>query len=271
MERQICLVFSGGAAKGAYQIGVWKTLVKTGFINKIGPVAGTSVGGLNAALFTQNDLNLAEYLWKKLANDAFFKETFILEKTFKSVFKFKKGNSLFSRDMDNLIQSQFLFDKTKNYPFPVKIACRNKKTKTAVYFNLQNKREKEILAILRATSAVPYVFEEEWINGQYYDDGGLVDNIPWKPLYDEGYRDFIIVNTSNNELARERYDYSDLRMVEIFANLPKKLVDMDLTEETVKKRIEKGYGDTLAAFKKYNNFFYYDNEPFYYPIGYNEN
>ncbi len=51
MKRAI--VLSGGGAKGAYQMGVWKAIKKLGISYDI--VTGTSVGALNAALMVQKD------------------------------------------------------------------------------------------------------------------------------------------------------------------------------------------------------------------------
>ena len=49
--RDIGLVLSGGGAKGAYQAGVWKSLVESGVANRIAAISGTSVGAINAAAF----------------------------------------------------------------------------------------------------------------------------------------------------------------------------------------------------------------------------
>ena len=46
------VVLSGGGSKGAYQIGVWKYLEECGLAQHICAVSGTSVGALNAALFS---------------------------------------------------------------------------------------------------------------------------------------------------------------------------------------------------------------------------
>jgi len=45
------LVLSGGGAKGAYQAGVWKAMVKTGVSGRVRVISGTSVGAINAAAF----------------------------------------------------------------------------------------------------------------------------------------------------------------------------------------------------------------------------
>jgi len=53
MENKIGLAFVGGGGKGAYQIGVWKALCETGLDKQVQAVSGTSVGALNAAMFSK--------------------------------------------------------------------------------------------------------------------------------------------------------------------------------------------------------------------------
>ena len=59
MKRAI--VLSGGGAKGAYEIGVWKALRKLSINYDI--VCGTSVGALNGVLMVQKDYFKALKLW----------------------------------------------------------------------------------------------------------------------------------------------------------------------------------------------------------------
>ena len=61
MSKEYGLVFDGGGARGAYQIGAWEALVEAGV--KINAVAGTSVGALNGALVCMGDVDKAEDIW----------------------------------------------------------------------------------------------------------------------------------------------------------------------------------------------------------------
>ena len=54
LNKEYGLVFDGGGARGAYQIGAWRALSEAGV--KISAVAGTSVGALNGALVCMGDL-----------------------------------------------------------------------------------------------------------------------------------------------------------------------------------------------------------------------
>lgn len=68
-KKKVGLTLSGGGAKGAYQIGVWRALRETGLDTYITSVSGTSVGGINAALFIQGDLEKAEEVWRNISRD----------------------------------------------------------------------------------------------------------------------------------------------------------------------------------------------------------
>ncbi len=59
------LVLSGGGAKGAYQIGVWRAMNEYHISETVSLVSGTSVGSLNAALFATTTCDEAEKLWKQ--------------------------------------------------------------------------------------------------------------------------------------------------------------------------------------------------------------
>jgi len=60
------IVFGGGGARGAYQIGVWEALRETGLEQRVALVTGSSVGALNAAMFVTGDLERAKDLWLRL-------------------------------------------------------------------------------------------------------------------------------------------------------------------------------------------------------------
>lgn len=63
-EEPLGLVLGGGGAKGAYQVGVWETLVEEGFAPRIKAFSGTSVGAINSALFaTCSDTGRMERVW----------------------------------------------------------------------------------------------------------------------------------------------------------------------------------------------------------------
>lgn len=62
-SRKYAIVFAGGGAKGAYQIGVWKYLRERRLAWWITGVSGASIGAINSLLFAQGDYQAAEAMW----------------------------------------------------------------------------------------------------------------------------------------------------------------------------------------------------------------
>ncbi|MEL6124536.1 MAG: patatin-like phospholipase family protein [Bacteroidota bacterium] len=65
-NKKIALVFSGGGARGAYQVGAWEAMEELGLLPYIGGVYGTSVGAINGAAFVQGDIQLTKDIWAHL-------------------------------------------------------------------------------------------------------------------------------------------------------------------------------------------------------------
>lgn len=59
------IVFCGGGAKGAYQIGVWRFLRELGLDQRITGISGASIGAINSMLFAQGDYKTAEEVWRQ--------------------------------------------------------------------------------------------------------------------------------------------------------------------------------------------------------------
>lgn len=64
LAEPVGLVLSGGGAKGAYEVGVWKAMVEVGVARDVRVISGTSVGAMNGALFASvKDPAKIESLW----------------------------------------------------------------------------------------------------------------------------------------------------------------------------------------------------------------
>lgn len=68
-EKKYGLVLSGGGGKGAFQIGAWKALKELKITQKIVAVSGSSVGTLNALLFSQGTYEQAMDVWLSVDQD----------------------------------------------------------------------------------------------------------------------------------------------------------------------------------------------------------
>ncbi|MBQ8171808.1 MAG: patatin-like phospholipase family protein [Oscillospiraceae bacterium] len=121
------------------------------------------------------------------------------------------------------------------------------------YIKLNGKSNKEILTALLASAALPAAFESQQINGERLRDGGIVDNSPIKPLYDEGYRHFLVVHCSKKAYIKNRDEkYPDAQFIEIFPSIQGKT--LTFTHEQSQMLYECGIRDMTPVVEQ-NSFY----------------
>lgn len=282
--KKIGLVLAGGGGRGAYHIGVWKALRETSLDRYVSAISGTSVGGLNAALFLQGDLEKAVQVWENISVEKILTPRHGFENKMRhSKYEPKKYHGIYLHIRDGLIEiirnnlDMSVFDnsskncymtcrRTQNekdmdsymqmFTKPDRTkACKRYVNGEAVYFNMREYAPEEREKILLATSAIPFVFPKEKIDGHYYMDGGSADNLPVEPLYRLEKCEMIVVIhlTTNEQLLRiKKEDFPQAVILEIrpkeeqggfFAGI------LDFTAEGAKRRMQQGYDDTIEMFR----------------------
>lgn len=261
---KIGLVLPGGGGKGAYQIGVFKALEELGIRKYIKYVSGTSIGSLNSLLFMQGDLEVAEEVWRNISSEKILptdsldlmKRGLMLRIGAKNLNFIKKhmpstlqsGN--LSREGLLEISDKYLdIDKIEESGIVSYATCTDIESLEAEYFKYNNKNKVEVEKIFLATSALPAIYEPEEINGKYYVDGGLVDNIPIQPLYGEGC-EIIIVAHLSREFPVNKNSFPNTKIIEIFPSYMEEGVlkgTLNFSKETLNSRINRGYKDTINS------------------------
>lgn len=201
------LILCGGGGRGAYQIGVWQALRERGLDKYIAAVSGSSVGALNAALFTCGDLSLAEKIWTSLKRSDIADPAETAGRVINSVMNFLGSEDrriiidpdklskvgIFSlKGLVELIAENGVNDCVSGSGTPCFACCHNTAENTPEYFDLTAYPADRITQYLTASCALPAVFPAVNIDGTEYRDGGISDNTPIKPLYDIGIRRFIV-------------------------------------------------------------------------------
>lgn len=197
MTMKLGLVLAGGGGKGAYQVGVWQALAEAGLAQKIDVVAGTSIGGLHAALFLQDGLDLARKMWLSLTpSQSLGADRPVtaadLEKLAERITQ--GGGGIPSRGLFSRRSLEQMLDATLNPG-----AWRPGRMGFAtclpidppgppVYFPLHGTSKERCRRTLLATTALPYIFDPVEIDGVLYVDGGATggDNLPVRPVYEQG-------------------------------------------------------------------------------------
>lgn len=270
---KIGLVFAGGGGKGAYQVGVWKALKSFGIDKHISAISGTSIGALNAMLFFQDKYSAAEDIWINISQEKMLPidEKLILRNMFclsvsrnnlQSVLEWEerlKEYGTVSRDgLNELIDEYIDYEAIKKIDKECYICCAEVPDIKAHYFNIKDFDNSSLRTLLHATSAIPLVFERECIDEKFYMDGGLIDNVPVKPLYDSGCNIIFVVYFNK----RNRIDKSLYPGAKIIELIPSKDLGgwlrgtLNFSRHDAIDRVLEGYKDGVVLlseiFKEYD-------------------
>lgn len=275
-DKRFGLVFEGGGAKGAYEIGAWKALERLNI--NIDSVVGTSVGALNGALFAQNDLDAAMNIWKNIRYSSVIQlEDRIMEQLMgqsdsqlsilhwiQESWRVIRQGGLDISPLKQLLEQ--LVDEEVIRQSPIRFGLTT--------FNLSELRPTEImiddiepgrlLGYLLASSYLP-AFRSEKIYGKRYLDGAFHNVAPISMLVQQGYKDIIVVRIKGLGIE-QRVDQTQLNLIEIKPREPLGGI-LQFEPDKINYNMKLGYYDTLRTFGQVEGIRYYlqaDKESAYY-------
>ncbi|MBY7026932.1 MULTISPECIES: patatin-like phospholipase family protein [Clostridium] len=263
---KIGLVLSGGGARGAYQIGVWKALRELKLDRYIEVVSGTSIGALNAILFCQGDIEKAENAWLNISKEKVLPtdnkdlniKGFLISLGLKNMNLVKKcmpkmidTGSLSREGLTDIMNKYVNFKDIENCNKLCYAACTELTTFQPKYFKINGYHEENIRSILFASSALPMIYESEEFESIKYVDGGMADNVPVQPVYGENCDIIIVVHLSKDSHINKKL-FPNTKIIEIYPSVMEEgVLDgiLDFVPESAEKRIKLGYIDTIDYLK----------------------
>lgn len=251
LNNEYGLVLAGGGGKGAYQAGVYKALQECGLSEKICGIAGSSVGALNMLVFAQKSGNLGELIWKNIHPSQFIQITDGIDG--------KEG--VFDREgLLKIIHSNVDFSQIIQADIPLYATVSRYDEygmgkPAAEYMRLNGRKEEEIIQIVMASSAIPILYEPVKIGKYIYRDGGVTDNLPIKPLYQTGLRNFIVITLSmGTKVPVELYPDANFIIIRPSMDLGDRITGtMDFTSRGANIRMKLGYEDAVRTLKYLNS------------------
>ncbi len=203
-SRKYALCLEGGGFRGSYQAGVIHGLHDNGV--EFSAAAGTSVGALNSAFVAQKKLDALKDIWMNFK----IREVFEVENE-----ELEKALSLNFKDIDLLKLSKAILSTSLNLGLDVKPLMKLISDNVdedliresdinfgLVTYNVSDRRGEELMindipeghlhSYLLASSYLPG-FKQQKLNGKYYLDGGVYNNMPSNLLARNGYEDIIQV------------------------------------------------------------------------------
>jgi len=188
---RIGIALSGGGAKGFAHLGILKALEEFGIT--ISEISGTSAGAIAGAFYCSG-----------LSPD---KTLEIISSTgfLKSVRPAWSWTGLLSLDGFKEVLHKYLPDNSfESLRIPLTIAATEIRLGKVAYFN-----SGELISRVIASSSIPALFDPVVLDGHVYVDGGIMDNLPVRPLV--GKCDFIIGCHSNP--VDQRLDIKNVKEV----------------------------------------------------------
>lgn len=257
------LVLAGGGGKGAYEVGVWKALTEYGIAQRVTTLSGTSVGGLNSALFAcLKDPVKIENIWKT------YVPSYLTE-----------GNALISQPgLLKLINTIPLNTLKAKYPKVTVTAVKNQMIVAKVLLNTvssqtgsyatrfvlnEEANQTELKKKLLATAAFPVVCSPvKLADGNEYYDGGFEqaggDNVPLTPIVENNNKNgfdvstIIIVYLEHEPKMYREIDYDNYELIQIVPSIDLgNILDgtTNFTSSRIEMLIKRGYEDAVKVLK----------------------
>ena len=256
-NKKTALVLSGGGALGAYEIGVWKALIKLGYEFNI--ATGTSVGALNAIMVVQKDFKKAYNIWRNISFADIYEEK--IDKNISAVALYKKyakeivqNGGMNPSVLENLLHK--VYNEKKFYASDIDYGL--------ITFNLSTmkpeiKRKKDInpkdLVNYAIASATCFpAFKVKTIDNEKYIDGGYYDNLPINLAIDMGATNIVAVDLKAIGMKRKTKKFKG--NITIISPNNKLLSMLDFNAKKARQAIKFGYNDTMKKFNKLEGFKY---------------
>ncbi|HOU10153.1 MAG TPA: patatin-like phospholipase family protein [Clostridiales bacterium] len=251
------VVFSGGGAKGGYQIGVWQVLNEIGYIPDI--VTGTSIGAINGALLALGKYDEALELWENIdlenslqifegnasagaenreeRSPKFFRQI-VLEGGVDCSPMFRK--------IAALVDEAQLRSSNVDYG----LVTTTLPARKPIELFLENIPQGQLHDyIFASASAYPFLKSRK-IGDRTYIDGGYADNLPVKMALERGAGEIVAVNIG--KMAVKEIPANDARIHFIHNRRPLSPSNIgklkEFTSEHSRRNIRQGTLDAKKAF-----------------------
>lgn len=258
------LVFCGGGAKGSYEAGVWKYLDERG--EKFDIACGTSIGGLNAAMYAQHSYERCMELWNKITLDLIMSDSFTYDENKSIKVSLKEKNNLvgfiknyiadrggdvtpFKKLVDEYIDPEAIIASDVTCG----IVTAKFPSLQGVEVTLNEESPARIKKFLIATASAFPVFQVCKIGKDSYVDGGYYDNLPINFAIDLGAEDIVAVDLSPNITHKDFLNKSFVKYIHPSWNLGGFL---KFDRDAIDKNWTLGYNDAKKAYGEYIGFKY---------------
>lgn len=259
---------TGGGSRGAYQIGAAKALCDLGIFPDIKAFSGTSIGAANAAVLATRSIEKAKDVWFTLPENNIPRNTHHTDSKGETRRRFLEiDRGIYSMDtFEDLMIDAVDYDllrerevyatvsrggrKEEGFMELIKASYRHyiQKESEVLYLPLQELSAKQAVKTIIASCSIPIFFPPVTLDDHKYYDGGVFDNVPIKPLVDNGCDEIIILHLHKHYF----YDPYEIAPEVKFHEIKHKgylggVLNFDY--DHIQELYEWGYNDTMSYFR----------------------
>ncbi|MBI5119228.1 patatin-like phospholipase family protein [Candidatus Poribacteria bacterium] len=190
------IIFQGGAARGAFQLGAMKYLDEIGVKPDI--IIGSSIGVINACLYASGGIEKMEEFWTSFKGGLNLASAGLHENVL-------LGNSLFSmRRAFEIFEGYFDFPRILESSIEVSFILTNLSKGTGeLRSNRTEKTWEDLRTISRIGYTVPGLYPPIEFKGDYWCDGGFVWNVPFEYALKRGAKRIFMLLCIGRSLPRQ--------------------------------------------------------------------
>jgi len=265
--KRLGICFSGGGARGAYQVGVCKALEELGYYQKAYAFSGTSIGAVNASLLATNSIEDVRKIWIEFPKEKVSYIESIMKMIKNRDFSFVKNGISDIQELEMLLKYHLDLDKLKKKRVYVTLSPAGlsndgvigiikasfahyiRKNRKTIYSPIHLQKPELVHKQIIASCSIPFIFSPVNIAGKQHFDGGLYDNTPIKPLAKLNCDTIIVIHLHRFSVYRAKH-YPGIDLIEI---KHKKSLGGILNFETnqSQSRYLLGYEDAMSYFKEH--------------------
>ena len=250
MERrdptQKALVLAGGGARGSYQVGVWRALMELDWHPQI--ITGTSVGGLNGAMFVLDLYETARDMWLTIRSRDVMElpeENADLSALHQFLRRVVKAGGMDVTPLEEIVERVLDEDALRAAPIRFGIVTVEQRGLRPRELTLEDIPAGQVRDYLMASAACFPALRARQIDGVKFLDGGYSDNMPTGLAKTMGAEELVCVDLEGVGIPRPNLTGLPTRIIRSHWDLGP-LFDFDGVRAA--KNIALGYMDTMREF-----------------------
>ena len=249
MERrdptQKALVLAGGGARGSYQVGVWRALMELDWHPQI--ITGTSVGGLNGAMFVLDRYETARDMWLTIRSRDVMElpeENADLSALHQFLRRVVKAGGMDVTPLEEIVERVLDEDALRAAPIRFGIVTVEQRGLRPRELTLEDIPAGQVRDYLMASAACFPALRARQIDGVKFLDGGYSDNMPTGLAKAMGAEELVCVDLEGVGITRPNLTGLPTTMIRSYWELGDIL---HFDPDTAKRNMELGYYDTRRA------------------------